>query len=203
MSPKRCGWCGQDPLYIDYHDNEWGVPVHDDRQLFEMLILEGVQAGLSWLTILKKRQHYRIVFDDFNMERIARYDQGKIDRLLADPGIIRNRLKVKAAVNNARAALNIRDRFGSLDTFLWRYVDGHPVQNEWIRLDQVPSHTPLSEVLSNDLMHAGFSFMGSTICYAFMQSVGMVNDHLVNCFRYHQVRRLPDGKPDENDCRHG
>jgi DNA-3-methyladenine glycosylase I len=193
MSAKRCGWCGQDPLYIDYHDREWGVPLHDDRRLFEMLILEGAQAGLSWLTVLKKRPHYRIVFDHFDAEKIARYDQRKIDSLLTDRGIIRNRLKIHAAVKNARVVLDIRDRFESLDRFLWRYVDGQPVQNEWTRLDQIPSHTAVSDALSKDLKQAGCSFVGSTICYAFMQAVGMVNDHLVDCFRYHQVRSLQNG----------
>lgn len=184
---KRCEWCGSDPLYQTYHDEEWGVPLHDDRRLFEMLILEGAQAGLSWLTILKKRENYRKAFDHFDCEKIARYTQRDIDRLLADSGIVRNRLKIEAAIKNARAALEIKEEFGSIDAFLWRYVDGTPRQNGFTSLSQIPAKTDLSDAMSKDLKKRGMNFVGSTICYAFMQSVGMVNDHVVDCFRYREI----------------
>jgi DNA-3-methyladenine glycosylase I len=187
---KRCVWCGDDPLYITYHDEDWGVPVHDDRKLFEMLILEGAQAGLSWLTILKKRQNYRKAFDDFDAEKVARYSRTELDRLLADPGIIRNRLKIESAIKNARGVLAVIEEFGTLDSFLWRYVDGIPQQNAWTSSAELPARTKASDKMSKDLKRRGFNFVGPTICYAFMQSVGMVNDHMVDCFRHEQVRRI-------------
>lgn len=188
-TPTRCTWCGADPLYIAYHDEEWGVPVHDDRRLFEFLILEGAQAGLSWLTILKKREHYRRAFDGFDCERIARYTKRDVARLLKDPGIVRNRLKIESAIRNARVTLAIREEFGSLDAFLWRYVDGIPIQNQWKRLADIPPRTGISDILSKDLKKRGFNFVGSTIGYAFMQAVGMVNDHVTDCFRHRELRR--------------
>lgn len=187
---KRCAWCGNDPLYTAYHDQEWGVPVHDDRRLFEFLILEGAQAGLSWLTILRKRDHYRKAFDGFDPRTVARYGPGQVQRLLADPGIVRNRLKVASAIKNARAVLAVMETHGSLDAFFWRYVDGRPVQNTWKSLDQVPAQTSLSQAMSRDLKRLGCGFVGPTICYAFMQAVGMVNDHMVDCFRHPQIRAM-------------
>lgn len=190
-SPTRCAWCGDDPLYVAYHDREWGVPLHDDRALFEFLILEGAQAGLSWLTILKKRDNYRRAFDNFSIERIARYGARDTARLLADAGIVRNRLKIAAAIANAQAALAVRERYGSLDAFLWRYVDGKPLINAWREMAEVPARTELSDAMSKDLKKAGFKFVGSTICYAFMQAVGMVNDHTVFCFRHAELGGRP------------
>lgn len=187
---KRCEWCGSDPLYVDYHDREWAVPVHDDRRLFEMLILEGAQAGLSWLTVLKKRGNYRRALHAFDFARIAAYSSRDINRLLGDPGIVRNRLKIESAVKNARGALTIVEEFGSLDAFFWAYVDGSAVQNSWKDLARVPARTPRSDALSKDLQRRGFSFVGSTICYAFMQAVGMVNDHTTACFRHQEVANL-------------
>lgn len=184
---NRCGWCCDDPLYIQYHDEEWGVPQHDDRRLFEMLILEGAQAGLSWLTVLRKRPHYRRAFDNFDPERIARYDDARIAALLADPGIVRNRLKVTAAVANARAWLAVREAFGTVDAYIWRFVGGQPRVNAWRTLSEIPAATAESRAMSRDLRKRGFRFVGPTICYAFMQAVGMVNDHLVDCFRYGEV----------------
>jgi DNA-3-methyladenine glycosylase I len=183
----RCAWCGTNPLYVAYHDEEWGTPLHDERGLFEALILDGAQAGLSWFTILKKRDNYRRAFADFDAERIARYDEADVARLLADPGIVRNRLKVAAAIGNARATLAIREEFGGLDAYLWRFVDGRPIVNAWRDLAEVPARTALSDTISKDLQKRGFKFVGSTICYAFMQGVGMVNDHLVTCFRYREL----------------
>jgi DNA-3-methyladenine glycosylase I len=185
---KRCQWCSDDPLYVAYHDKEWGVPVHDDRKLFEMLILEGAQAGLSWLTILKKRKNYQRAFDSFNPEIVAGYSDADLNRLLGDPGIVRNRLKLQSAVKNARGVLNIIEEYGTLDGFLWRYVDGVPLQNSWRSMEELPAWTETSDLMSRDLKKRGFNFVGPTICYAFMQSVGMVNDHTVDCFRYVQVR---------------
>jgi len=187
---KRCGWCGSDPLYVAYHDEEWGVPVHDDRRLLEFLTLEGAQAGLSWLTILKKRQNYRKAFDGFHCERIAGYSERDVARLLTDPGIVRNRLKIESAIKNARGVLDIREEYGSLDAFLWRYVDGVPRQNAWKRMADVPPKTKESDRMSQDLKKRGLSFVGSTICYAFMQAVGMVNDHTTDCFRYKEIKDL-------------
>jgi len=186
---KRCAWCGNDSLYVSYHDEEWGVPVHDDRRLFEFLVLEGAQAGLSWLTILKKRENYRKAFDDFDVQRIAGYGQQDITRLLQDSGIVRNRLKIDAAIRNARGVLSIREEYGTLDTFLWSYVDGAPVQNAWERMADLPAKTKTSDQMSKDLKKRGFNFVGSTICYALMQAVGMVNDHVTNCFRYKEIAR--------------
>ncbi|MEO0794339.1 MAG: DNA-3-methyladenine glycosylase I [Verrucomicrobiota bacterium] len=183
----RCEWCGNDPLYVEYHDKEWGVPVHDDRVLFEFIILEGAQAGLSWITILRKRENYRKALHDFDFEKIARYDQSDIDRLLANEGIVRNRLKIESTIKNARGTLKIIEEFGSLSDFLWRYVDGKQIVNRWESMDQVPAKTPLSDKISKDLKKRGFNFVGSTICYAFMQAVGMVNDHTTDCFRYAEL----------------
>jgi DNA-3-methyladenine glycosylase I len=179
----RCAWA-RNELAVRYHDKEWGVPVHDDRRLFEFLILEGAQAGLSWDTILKKRENYRSAFDGFDATRIARYQKGKIARLLADPGIIRNRLKIASTVQNAKAFLNLQEQMGSFDHYVWQFVDGQPRINAWKSIGQVPAQTPQSDAMSKDLKKRGFKFVGSTICYAFMQAVGMVNDHLVDCFRY-------------------
>ena len=183
----RCEWCGNDPLYIAYHDEEWGVPVHEDRLLFEFLILEGAQAGLSWLTILKKRASYRKAFHSFDYRRIARYTETDVTRLLSDAGIVRNRLKIKAAIKNARGVIEILEEYGSLDSYLWRYVDGAPRQNAWRSMMDIPTRTERSDAMSRDLKKRGFSFVGSTICYAFMQAVGMVNDHTTDCFRYTEI----------------
>ncbi len=187
MYVTRCAWVGKEPIYQHYHDTEWGVPLHDERALFEFLMLEGAQAGLSWLTILKKREGYRKAFDNFDAERIARYTPKKIEKLLQDPGIVRNRLKVAAAVTNAQATLAIREEFGGLDDYFWRFVDGEPIVNQWRDLSQVPASTALSDTISKDLKKRGFKFVGSTIVYAHMQATGMVNDHTVDCFRYCEV----------------
>lgn len=191
MELERCAWCGTDPLYVRYHDLEWGAPLHDDRRLFEMLILEGAQAGLNWLTILRKREGYRAAFDHFDPERIARYDAAKVARLLADPGIVRNRLKIQAAIRNARGCLSIQEQHGGFDAFLWRYVDGQPRQNAWHTLAEVPARSPEADAMSRDLKRLGFTFVGPTICYAFMQAVGMVNDHTTNCFRHRELSNPP------------
>ncbi|GAA4854745.1 DNA-3-methyladenine glycosylase I [Paenibacillus vulneris] len=180
----RCGWVNEDPLYKDYHDHEWGVPVHDDRKLFEMLILEGAQAGLSWYTVLKKREHYRVAFDGFDPELVAQYDEAKMAELLSNEGIIRNRLKVQAAVTNAQAFLKVREQFGSFDAYIWQFVGGSPIRNHWSSLREVPAGTPQSDAMSKDLRKRGFKFVGTTICYAFMQATGMVNDHIVDCIAY-------------------
>ncbi len=187
---NRCKWCGKNSLYIAYHDDEWGVPVHDDRLLFEFLILEGAQAGLSWLTILKKRENYRKAFHGFDYARIANYTETDVRRLLADPGIVRNRLKIGSAIKNARGVLDIREECGSLDSYLWRYVDGIPKQNARKFIAELPSKTALSDAMSKDLKKRGFNFVGSTIIYAFMQAVGMVNDHTTDCFRYNEIKEL-------------
>ncbi len=183
----RCEWAGSDPLYIDYHDREWGVPVHDDRLLFEFLVLEGAQAGLSWITILKKRDRYRQVFDGFDPEKVARFDEKRVATLLDDPGIVRNRLKVNGAVKNARAFLETAREFGSFDAYLWRFVEGKPIQNRWRSLAEIPAETEISRAMSKDLKKRGFSFVGPTICYALMQAVGMVNDHVVTCPRHGEL----------------
>lgn len=197
---KRCKWCGNDPLYIAYHDAEWGIPIHDDRLLFEFLILEGAQAGLSWLTILKKRENYRKAFHSFDYETIANYSQYDIDRLLADPGIVRNRIKIESAIKNARGVIKIQEEFDSFDAYLWRYVEGIPIQNEWKSMENIPTQTEISEMMSKDLKKRGFNFVGPTICYAFMQAVGMVNDHTTDCFRYVEIKRLsPTGKSNVRD----
>jgi DNA-3-methyladenine glycosylase I len=184
---RRCDWCGSDPLYVAYHDREWGVPLHDDRELFEFLVLEGAQAGLSWLTILRKRAHYRQAFAGFDAERVAHFGEADIARLLGNPGIVRNRLKIEAAIRNARAVLAIRSAHGSLDRFLWQFVDDRPVQNRWRTVQEIPASTPQSERMSRELRRLGCSFAGSTICYALMQATGMVNDHLVDCFRHGEL----------------
>ncbi len=184
---RRCGWVTKDPIYMAYHDEEWGVPVHDDRRLFEFLILEGAQAGLSWLTVLKRREGYRRAFAGFDPEKVARFGPGRIEKLLKDTGIIRNRLKVNGAVKNARAFLKIQEEFGSFDAYSWRFVDGQQKVNAFETQKQVPATSPISDAFSKDLKQRGFSFVGSTIIYAHMQAVGMVNDHLVSCFRYHEV----------------
>ncbi len=190
MSKSRCAWCGTDPLYVQYHDTEWGVPLYDDRRLFEFVILDGAQAGLSWLTILRKREDYRRAFDGFDAEKMARYGEGKIRRLLADPGIVRNRLKITSAVDNARAYLRLLKEEGSFSDYLWSFVGGQPRQNRWRTLSEIPAKTPESEAMSKDLVQRGFRFVGPTICYAFMQAAGMVNDHVVDCFRYQECRAL-------------
>ncbi|MFQ5574205.1 MAG: DNA-3-methyladenine glycosylase I [Terriglobia bacterium] len=191
---NRCQWCQNESLLVPYHDNEWGVPVHNDRRLFEMLILEGAQAGLSWLTILKKRENYRKAFHYFDYEAIAKYSQNDVERLLAEPGIVRNRLKIEAVIKNARGVLGIREGFGSLDSFLWRYTNGVARHNKWKSMAQLPASTAESAEMSKDLKKHGFNFVGPTICYSFMQAVGMVNDHTTNCFRYEQILALPQQK---------
>ncbi|MBM3391006.1 MAG: DNA-3-methyladenine glycosylase I [Betaproteobacteria bacterium] len=187
---RRCGWCGSDPLYVAYHDTEWGVPVHDDRKLFEFLILEGAQAGLSWITILRKREAYRKAFAGFDPVKVARFGSRQVARLLADAGIVRNRLKIEAAINNARRFLAVQEEFGSFDAYVWRFVDGRPIANRRKSLKQVPASTPESDALSRDLKARGFKFVGSTICYAHMQATGMVNDHLIDCFRHAEVGKI-------------
>ncbi|MGH2581649.1 MAG: DNA-3-methyladenine glycosylase I [Anaerolineales bacterium] len=183
----RCTWAGSDELYYKYHDKEWGVALHDDRRLFEMLILEGAQAGLSWITVLRKRDAYRKAFDNFDPVKISRYNQNKIGKLLTNAGIIRNRAKIQAAINNAKAFLATRDEFGSFDEYIWQFVGGESIVNKWRRLKQIPAETKESQAMSKDLKKRGFRFVGPTICYAFMQATGMVNDHLVDCFRYREV----------------
>ncbi len=178
---KRCAWCGEDPLYVKYHDEEWGKPCHDERMLFEMLILEGAQAGLSWITILRKREHYRKAFDNFDVEKIARYTDRDVERLMGDPGIVRNRLKITATITNARAYLRLREEVDGLDAYLWAYVDGVPLQPQIRSMADVPASTPLSDRISKDLKKRGFKFVGSTIIYAYMQAIGMTNDHLASC----------------------
>lgn len=192
MTPLRvrCPWGNSDPLYVPYHDAEWGVPLHDDRRIFEMLVLEGAQAGLSWLTILRRREAYRRAFERFDPAVVARYGAGEVARLLADSGIIRNRRKIEAAIGNARAFLDVQREFGSFDRYVWRFVGGRPKQNAWLALDEVPARTRESEAMSRDLRARGFRFVGPTICYAHMQATGMVNDHLVGCFRHRAVQRL-------------
>ena len=185
-SHSRCGWATT-PLYEQYHDSEWGVPLHDEQLLFEFLVLEGAQAGLSWLTILKKRENYRKAFEGFDPQRVARYGARETGRLLADSGIVRNRLKIAAAIENAKAFLKVQAQFGSFDKYIWGFVDGRPVQNQWKTLKEVPARTAASDAMSKDLRARGFKFVGSTICYAHMQATGMVNDHLVSCFRHREV----------------
>jgi DNA-3-methyladenine glycosylase I len=182
MNTNRCKWATNDPLYIEYHDNEWGIPKYDDKELFELLILETMQAGLSWITILKKRENYRQCLDNFDPEKIALYNKDKIELLLSNPGIIRNRLKIESIINNAKAYLVIKKDFDSFSDYIWKFVDGKPIINNWDTHEQIPSFTDLSNRLSIDLKKRGFKFIGSTICYAFMQASGMVNDHTTNCF---------------------
>lgn len=186
----RCAWSGNNPLMAEYHDKEWGVPVHDDRTLFEFLILEGAQAGLSWQTVLNKRKNYRKAFSNFDAKKIARYTPVDAARLMADPGIIRNRLKVDAAIRNAQAFLNLQKEFGSFDAYIWQFAGGKPIDHKLASMKDVPARMPESDAMSKDLLKRGFKFVGSTICYAFMQAVGMVNDHEVKCFRYKEVLRL-------------
>ena len=186
--PHRCAWADGDPLYAAYHDNEWGKPVYDDRTLFEFLVLEGAQAGLSWITILRKRENYRKAFDNFDPELVAGYNEEKIAGLLKNEGIIRNREKIEAAVNNARMFLEVQKEFGSFSDYMWAFVGGKPVKNAWASIREIPAKTPLSDAMSKDLVKRGFKFVGSTICYAHMQAVGMVNDHEVSCFRYNEVQ---------------
>ncbi|HEX2026294.1 MAG TPA: DNA-3-methyladenine glycosylase I [Actinomycetota bacterium] len=190
--PGRCEWVpDHDPLYLAYHDEEWGVPSHDDRHLFEMLVLEGAQAGLSWSTILRKRSGYRNTFAGFDIERVAGFTDADVDRLLGDASIVRNRAKVESAVANARAALEVRDEAGSLDAYLWRFTDGAPIVNRWRRLEDIPAETDESRAMSKDLKRRGFRFVGPTICYAFMQATGMVNDHVTSCFRWAELTSAP------------
>ena len=186
----RCSWCGDDPLYVAYHDEDWGVPVYDDRTLFEFLILEGAQAGLSWSTILKKREGYRAAFDGFDPTIVAGYDERKTAELLADAGIVRNRLKVASAVSNAQAFLAVQEECGSFANYIWAFVDGAPIQNQWRTLAEIPAKTPLAETISKDLKKRGFRFVGPTIVYAHMQATGMVNDHVVGCFRYPEIMAM-------------
>lgn len=189
--PKaRCSWCGTDALYTAYHDEEWGVPVTDDQKLFEFLVLEGAQAGLSWLTILRKREGYRRAFSGFDPERVARYGTKQLERLLLDPAIVRNRLKLASAIKNAQAFLKVQEEFGSFSAYQWRFVEGKPIQNRFSTLKEIPPRTPLSDTISKDLKQRGFTFVGSTIVYAHMQAVGMVNDHVLECFRHPMVKRI-------------
>jgi DNA-3-methyladenine glycosylase I len=188
LDPTRCAWATHHPLLMDYHDHEWGVPIYDEQRLFEFLILEGMQAGLNWLTILKKREHYRACFEHFNAEKIALYSPNKMDELMQDAGIIRNRLKIQSIITNARAFLTLKEHVGDLSQYLWKFVDGEPLKNHWAHHGQIPAQTPLSDAMAKDLKKRGFKFVGSTICYAFMQATGMVNDHTVDCF-CHSKRR--------------
>ncbi len=181
---KRCGWSSGDPLYVDYHDNEWGTPLHDDRKLFEMLILEGFQAGLSWITILRKRENFRKAFDNFDATKIAAYKKREINSLLKDEGIIRNKLKIEAAIKNANVFLEVQKEFGSFDNFLWQFVNNKPIKNKFKSMREIPARTTTSDLMSKELKTRGFKFVGSTICYAFMQATGMVNDHIVSCWKY-------------------
>jgi len=189
--PKRCAWVTSDSAYIAYHDEEWGVPVHDDRRLFEFLVLEGAQAGLSWLTILKKRSNYRLAMDAFDPVRVAHYDEDRIALLMQNPGLVRNRGKLKAAVTNARAFLQVQEAYDTFDRYIWQFVDGRPQQNRWSSAAEVPAATPASETMSRDLRQRGFKFVGPVICYSLMQAVGMVNDHTVDCFRYAMIGQRP------------
>jgi len=184
---QRCAWAGSDALYLAYHDEEWGVPIHDDRHLFEFLVLEGAQAGLSWITILKKRENYRCAFADFDPRIVTEFKSCDLNRLLRDPGIVRNRLKLESAVRNARAFIEVQEEFGSFDRFIWSFTDGKTIQNQWTSLAEVPANTPESTAMSRNLKRRGFRFVGPTICYAFMQAIGMVNDHDVDCFRHQEL----------------
>ena len=187
---KRCRWCEGEEIYIDYHDNEWGIPVHDDQKLFEMIMLEGAQAGLSWITVLKKREGYRNAFDNFDAKKLARYSDKKLEKLRENPNIIRNRLKINSAKTNAIAFLEIQKEFGSFDRYIWQFVGGQPIKNKYKELSEVPATTPESDAMSKDLKKRGFKFVGSTICYAFMQACGMVNDHLVDCWKWKEVNKM-------------
>ncbi|MGH7850053.1 MAG: DNA-3-methyladenine glycosylase I [Thermodesulfobacteriota bacterium] len=191
---NRCGWSISDPLMIDYHDNEWGVPVHDDIKHFEMIVLDGAQAGLSWQTVLKKREAYREAFDNFDFRKVARYDDKKTKELLNNPGIIRNRLKVSSAIKNAKAFLEVRKEFGTFDKYIWQFVDHSTIHNTWKSLKELPAKTSESDIMSKDMKKRGFNFVGSTICYAYMQAAGMVNDHTVECFRHKELKRTSRNK---------
>lgn len=184
---NRCPWCGSDPLCVKYHDEEWGVPVHDDRKHFEFLVLESAQAGLSWLTVLRKRENYRLLYDDFEPEKVAVYDESKVLELLGNAGIIRNRKKIEASITNARCFLEIQQEFGSFDTYIWGFTKEKPVVNNWAQLSELPAKTELSDTIAKDLKKRGFKFLGSTIIYAHLQAIGIINDHLVDCFRYNEV----------------
>ena len=186
---NRCEWCGDEDIYIKYHDKEWGVPVHSDRKLFEFLILEGAQAGLSWITVLKKRKAYREAFDNFDFNKIAKYKEAKIQSLLKNAGIIRNQLKIRATVKNAKAYILIRKEFGTFNKYIWQFTDGQTIQNKWKTLKEIPAETAISQQMSKDLKKRGFTFVGPTICYAFMQAIGMVNDHVVDCYRYDELKK--------------
>ncbi len=188
--PKRCAWCGEDPLYIAYHDEEWGVPVYDDAHHFEHLVLEGMQAGLSWLTVLKKRDNFRSAFAGFDVQRVARFRPAEVEKLLTDPGIIRNRMKIESSVNNARRFIEVQSEFGTFTEYIWGFVDGKPVVNRWKSMGEIPAKTELAEKLSKDLKQRGFKFVGPTIIYAHLQATGLVNDHLTSCFRYKAVQQL-------------
>lgn len=183
----RCSWVGNDPVYIEYHDREWGVPVYDDQRLFEMLILEGAQAGLSWITVLRKRQNYRQAFDQFDPEKIIKYDEHKVENLLKNQGIIRNRLKIESVIKNARAYLQVYAEFGTFSKYIWSFADTGPKINHWKNLKEIPASTQQSDIMSRDLKKRGFKFVGSTICYAYMQAIGMVNDHTIDCYRYKEI----------------
>ncbi len=187
---KRCAWCGDDPLYVKYHDEEWGVPIRDDKTLFEFVLLEGAQAGLSWITVLRKREGYRALFDDFDAEKIARYTDKRLDKILLDARIIRNRLKVYGARKNARAFLKVQEEMGSFSNYMWNFVDGQTIQNTWGSLSELPATSPVSDLISKDMKKRGFTFVGSTIIYAHMQASGMVNDHTRDCFRHQECKRL-------------
>ncbi|MDC7997192.1 DNA-3-methyladenine glycosylase I [Gilvibacter sediminis] len=190
---NRCSWCGDDPLYVDYHDKEWGTPVYDDATLFEFLILETFQAGLSWITVLRKRENFRRAFDNFDYQKIAQYSENKIQELLLDPGIIRNKLKVRATVSNAQAFMKVQEEFGSFSKYIWGFTGGKPIVNSFEKLSEVPANTPLSDKISKDLKKRGFKFVGTTVVYAHMQATGMVNDHITSCFRYKELLELnPD-----------
>lgn len=190
---QRCGWCGEDPLYVKYHDQEWGVPVHNDRKLFEFIVLEGAQAGLSWITVLRKRAAYRKAFDGFDFNKVAVYKPSKLGALMQDAGIIRNRLKLESAVRNANAFIQIRQEFGTFNHYIWEFVGGKQIQNRRKTLKDIPPRTELSDLISKDLKKRGFNFVGSTIIYAHMQATGMVNDHVVGCFRYKEIRAIAEG----------
>jgi DNA-3-methyladenine glycosylase I len=184
---NRCEWCGDDPLYCSYHDEEWGVPLHDDRRLFELVVLEGAQAGLSWITILRKRENYRAAFDNFEVEKVASYGEEKITELLGNAGIVRNKLKINSAISNAKAFIEVQREFGSFDSYIWQFTGGKTITNSFNTMTEIPATSLESDAMSKDLKKRGFKFVGSTICYAFMQSIGMVNDHKMNCFRYNEV----------------
>lgn len=187
MNRIRCSWSGKDPLYIAYHDTEWGVPVYEDAKLFEFLILETFQAGLSWITVLKKRENFRKAFDNFNYKKIARYNEKKFDELIQDIGIIRNKLKIRATISNAHSFMEVQKEFGSFSKYIWSFTKGKPIKNRWKSLDEIPATTPLADLISKDLKKRGFKFVGPTVIYAHMQATGMVNDHITSCYRYHEV----------------